>query len=133
VLDFQIVPRDYDKVLEIVLQEVPSFGESLEFAQLSDYEREIPGVVCAAFTKFLQHYQTEATNRALSTRETKILSDCYRLIERFSSSADPEVVNLVVVEIFENLNCERQLLQQIKSKLGPKSKELYERWIGKDY
>ena len=50
-------------------------------------------------------------------------------MERLATSYDPDVVNAVVVEIFENLDCEPDVLAAIKAHLGKVSRQLYDKWM----
>jgi hypothetical protein len=44
-------------------------------------------------------------------------------------SPDPEVQNLVVTEIFENLQGSDESLGKIREQLGPESRRLYQQWM----
>jgi hypothetical protein len=52
------------------------------------------------------------------------------VLEWLAASHDPDVVNAVVVEIFENLDGEPQVLEAIKAHLGKASGQLYNKWLG---
>jgi hypothetical protein len=51
-------------------------------------------------------------------------------LEWFATSHDPNVINAVVVEIFENLDSEPHVLEAIKVHLGKASGQLYDTWLG---
>jgi hypothetical protein len=54
----------------------------------------------------------------------------YHVLEWFATSHDLEVINVIVVEIFENLDCDPPVLEAIKTRLGPVSRQLYDKWLG---
>jgi hypothetical protein len=57
------------------------------------------------------------------------LDAAYTAIEAMAASNDPNVENAVVVEALMYLNCGERTKQRIVKRLGPKSRELYERWV----
>src|SRR5262245_53025378 len=58
------------------------------------------------------------------------LSAAYQVLEWLAASHDPDVINAVVVEIFENLDGEPQVLEAIKAHFGKASGQLYNKWLG---
>ena len=117
-------PNEYSAIPVLLTRQVPAFANSLEYALLSETERRLPGVVCAAFTKFLAHIQTKEPR---TPQDDKTLGASYGVIESLASSANTEVVNVLVTEVFENLDDEVSGL--VRTGLGPKARELYDRWI----
>ena len=116
--DFIIKERDYDKVPDLLTTEVPGFFESEEYRLLDSEDGKVPGLVAAAFTRYFEALQ-----------EAGALERCYAIIEKLASSSDPEVKNLVVTEIFENLRGSDESLEKIKEQLGPESRRLYQEWM----
>ena len=51
-------------------------------------------------------------------------------MEWCATGHDPDVINVVVVEIFENLDSEPSVLEAIKTRLGKASRQLYDKWLG---
>lgn len=117
--DFILKLREFDVV--------PNFSQSDEFKALDEEERKMPGLVCAAFAKRLVHLH-QALSRSGEAQPVE-LEQCYAAIERMASSPDPEVKNLVVVEILENIPDLQLLQSEIKPRLKPKSLDLYNRWV----
>jgi hypothetical protein len=119
----------YDRVRDILLEEVAGFAASVEYERLEeDNLSNVPGLVAAAFTRFLNRFQQEEIARGLSARDAKALEDAYRAIELLSSSNDESVLNLVQIEIFENIRGSPELFHIFESKLGRLSRERYEDW-----
>ena len=116
--DFIIKERDYDKVPDLLTTEVPGFSESEEYRLLDPEDRKVPGLITAAFTRYCEGLE-----------EAGALERCYAVIEKLASSSDPEVKNLVVTEIFENLRGSDESLRKIKEQLGPESRRLYQKWM----
>jgi hypothetical protein len=116
--DFVIRERDYDKVPHLLTTEVPGFLDSEEYRLLDSEDRKVPGLVTAAFTRYFE-----------GLREADALERCYAVIEKLAVSPDPEVQNLVVTEIFENLQGSDESLGKIREQLGPESRRLYQQWM----
>jgi len=116
--DFVIKERDYDKVPNLLITEVPGFLDSEEYRLLDSEDRKVPGLVTAAFTRYCEGLQ-----------EADALERCYAVIEKLATSSDPEVQNLVVTEIFENLQGSDESLVKVKEQLGPESRRLYQQWM----
>lgn len=127
--DFILKEREFDAVPSILLEAVPSFGQSDEFNELDEREREVPGLVCAAFAKRLLQFH-QALSRSNGGEGQRIeLERCYAAIERMATSPDPAVKNLVVVEVLGNIPDLDVLQNDVKPHLKPKSLDLYNRWV----
>lgn len=116
--DFIIKERDYYKVPDLLTTEVPGLLDSEGYRLLDSDHRKIPGLVTAAFTRYFEGLQ-----------EAGALERCYAVIEKLATSSDPEVQNLVITEIFENLQGSDESLRKIKEQLGPESRRLYQEWM----
>ena len=116
--DFVIKERDYDKVPQLLTTEVPGFLDSEAYRLLDSEDRQVPGLVAAAFTRYLE-----------GLHEAGALERCYAVIEKLATSPDPEIQNLVVTEIFENLQGSDESLGKLKEQLGPESRRLYQKYM----
>jgi hypothetical protein len=127
----KLVPKrgEYKCAVQLLVQAVPVFAKSQEYKSLGNCDLELPGVVFGAFARFLTRLQRSAIQGKSSGEELESLAASYQAIEQFSSSNDPDMVNAVVVEIFENLDCEPPILETIKAHLGKASQQLYKKWI----
>jgi hypothetical protein len=112
------------------VQKVPGFAESPEYKALSSADLQLPGVVCGAFAQFLSRLQHDTLTGSKSEEAAARLAAAYHVLEWLTTSQDPDVINAIVVEIFENLDCEPQVLEAIKTHLGKASRHLYDRWLG---
>jgi hypothetical protein len=127
--DFILIKSEYDQIPSLLKEIVPDFFESAEFKQLRVDDVKLPGIVCARFAAYLV-WLHETFNQKRTEKIRSNLAKCYLAIERLASSGDPLVQNVVVTEIFETLDCGLIVLEQIKSRLGPQARALYDEWIG---
>ena len=113
------IPRqgEYSRVPQLLARDIPGFPESQEYKSLGSHDLELPGVVCGAFARFLTRTQKRALEGSANEHGTESLAASYQVIERLSSSKDLNVINAVVVEIFENFDCEPPVLEAIKARL----------------
>ena len=124
------IPRSYAHLPQWLVQKVPGFAASPEYQALSIADLQLPGVVCGAFAQFLSRLQQDILTGARSDAAAASLSAAYHVLEWLATSHDPDVINAVVVEIFENLDGEPQVLEAIKTHLGKASGQLYDKWLG---
>lgn len=124
------MPRAYAHLPQWFVQKVPGFAESPEYQALGSADLQLPGVVCGAFAQFLSRLQKDALTGPRSDGDAARLSAAYHVLEWLATSYDPDVINAIVVEIFENLDCEPHVLKAIKTHLGKASRQLYDKWLG---
>jgi hypothetical protein len=108
-----VPPANY--VAEL-LRLAPTFAASTEFVSLDAHDRTCAGLVFSAFARFMEG----------SGGNQRAMQECRKAIEHFASSNDSEVHNLLATEVFEGF----RKPQTTKTQLLPKSRELYDRWIG---
>ena len=127
-VDFIHHPSSYHRIGEQLLQSVPGFEASAAF-QLVAADRELPSIVCGALAQYLL-----ATERQVISNPDKelVLAAIYQAIEDLSTSTEPVVQNVVVVDILESLFDGSDLREAIARKLQPATKALYEEWIASD-
>ena len=127
--DFTRVDREYDRLPALLVDNAPGFAESEEYARLDPNDLELPTVVCGAFNRYFCRLQNAAAMRPeLDPTVARALRDAYRAIDRLCASNDPEVVNTVVVEIFEHLDLGDATLATFEARRGKTARELYDRW-----
>jgi hypothetical protein len=126
--DFEIQRSQYEDVPDLLVEMVPGFEDSPEFALVAD-NRELPDVVLGALARFVVRVETTSATGSLD-EDAASRAGAYQAIETLAASADPHVVNGVVVGVFEVLDATPRVLATIEQSLLPKSRELYERWIG---
>jgi hypothetical protein len=120
-MNFVLTDSDRHHLPEILRQMVPSFFTSPEYLQLDETSRAILGLTVAAFTRYAQ--------RVFSENCSPELEASLALIERLSRSKDPEVVNYVYTDIFDNLRGRDEEIQSLVQHFGPKSRENYADWL----
>jgi hypothetical protein len=125
--DFVIADREYPRLPELLLEEAPGFGDSEEYRRLDPGDLALPSIVCGAFTRYVERLQSAAVDPAHS--RDALIDETFRAMERLASSPDPEVVNTLVVEVFEHLDLPDVALSKFRSRLGPSARALYDRWI----
>jgi hypothetical protein len=121
--------REYPRLPDILVEEAPSFADSEEARRLERGDWSLPSVVCGAFTRYIERLQLSPTDSG--QRRERHLEEAFRAIERLASSPDPEVINTLVVEVFEHLNLPDKVLDEFHSRLGPSARPLYDSWIGR--
>jgi hypothetical protein len=123
-------PREYSHLPQLLVQKVPEFAESPEYKALGSTDLQLPGVVCGAFAQFVSRLQKDAIEGIGNEEDAANLSASYQVLEWCATSRDPDVINVVMVEIFENLDGEPPVLEAIKTRLGKASRQLYDKWLG---
>lgn len=116
------------KIPVLLVSSVSGFADSPEYRGMRNYELDIPGVVCGAFARYFGRINAEqAANQSRSGIGVAIES-AHEAIERLALSQETAVRSLVTDEIFENLECEPEVLHQIKAHLKPNALALYRHW-----
>src|SRR6266436_9559365 len=124
------VSSEYNHLPQLLVQKVPDFAASPEYQALVSADLQLPGVVCGAFAQYLSRLQKDILARPRSHEDVASLSAAYHALEWFATSHDPDVINAVVAEIFENLDSEPHVLEAMKAHLGKASGQLYDTWCG---
>jgi hypothetical protein len=127
--DFVILDREYNHVIEMILAAVPEFPDSPEYTALDEELRHLPGLVVAALTRFLERLELQRAREAQDVATKKTLTEIYALVERFATSPDPEVVNVIETEMFWNLGDEAEPL--VLAHLLPKARDLHDAWAAR--
>ena len=120
------IRRDKDApwIPTTLVSRVTGFAEAPEYGNLRQYELDIPGVVCGAFAQYICRLFLEQ-REAVDARLQNALS----VLEEISLSPDPEAVELVVTEVLENMDLNKEQIAALKSISGQKTKELIDKWI----
>lgn len=121
--DFELTPRDYPHLGEVLLSTLPEFAVSPEYNRLTEHDRVLPTVVCGAFARYV--------SRLLLRRQgaEDLLEASFGMMERLARSPDPEVQNALVVEVFEHIDLPVGQREQFRRRLGPAAGSLYDRWV----
>jgi hypothetical protein len=130
-VDFKLLESDYSKIPEFLKQQIGDFETSPEYTRLNETERELPGVVAAAFTQFLVRLQTSALHGASDIFSTTLKS-AYNVLELLSGSSESRIRTLVRDEIFENILAEEDVWESVEAAFGPKTRALYDDWRRKN-
>ena len=133
-MTFTLVESQYDKVPAFLCATVVGFCDSIEYGQLDDELRRVPGLVCAALARYLVRGQeAEARDGELTGRDAEALESAYQAIKVLAASGDDEVRTLLKDELFEGLSCPPQILALIRSRLDEISRTLFDEvWRSED-
>jgi hypothetical protein len=123
-----ILYNEYSLVLEWLKDFVPLFFSSQEYSNLSDGDRDISGVVCSAFARYLVRLQVENTNNEIN----ESIFTCYRFIENLAKSKDSNVIELLWYEIFESFECDQNCLEKIVKNMSSNTKDQWIKWNEKN-
>jgi hypothetical protein len=129
--DFVLVDSDYERIPGLLRESVRGFKDSPEYELLAGSEREVPGLVCAAFTRFLTRFQEEELRTSLSSADARTLDDCYEAIGMLTALPGSRVRTLVEDEIFENVGGDDELWRSIRAHLGSTAIEVLLKWEAK--
>jgi len=128
--DFIWQKSKFQEISTLLVSTVSGFGESPEYQKLAEYERDISGVVVGAFAQYLcrlhERKQAGENNEDLDSA----ITSAHNAIEEMASSSESAILELVTDEIYENLECNTEVLEKIREHLNPASLALYERWKG---
>lgn len=118
-MNFVILDRDSKHLRDWFRQFVPDFFASSEHLDLNP---ESDGILVAAYTRYLL--------RVIQEENRSEIERGFDLLERMAVSKDPDVVNYVVTEVFENLSASGPALSKFESELREHTRRLYGDWFG---
>ena len=107
------------------------FRESPEYQQLADYELEISGVVVSAFARYLcrLHEQEQAGDTNVDLAGA--IASAHDAIEVLAASPESAVHDLLTDELYENLDCQGEVLERLRQQLRPAALAIYDSWHSK--
>ena len=125
-VDYILNESEYPNVPH-VLSSIDGFASSSEYELIEDSSADLPGVVAAAFTRYLVRLQEE--HCSLQTGESnKVLDDCYRVLESLAESDESAIRVMMLDEVFDTINCTDAVWRAIEENLGPSSTALLCQW-----
>jgi hypothetical protein len=122
--EFTHRPTEVSNLPLLLISLVPGFETSAEYQNLRPYEVDIPGVVCGAFAKYVTRLFIE-----MEEGQNVPLQSALVIIESLSGSSDPGVVDLVLTEILEDMDLNREQMNILRSLSGQRTKELIDRCL----
>lgn len=118
--------NDLERLPSLVAGRVLGFDQAAEYLGLETYERSIPGLVCAAFARYLVRlYSSRSTGPTAALERT--IGSAHEVLEELASSPETAVESLVTDEIYETLDDQPAVAKMIERDLRPRARELYER------
>ena len=123
--DFVIAPREYPRILELLVERAPDFASSPELVSVALEDRELPSVICGAFGGYLQRLYV------CGEGARPVAAAARAAVERLASSPDPHGVNALVVDVFEQLDLSDLLRDSLIEQFGPASRRLFDRWVSR--
>jgi hypothetical protein len=127
--DFILREAQFDKLPLMLTSSVPDFKKSREYRELGDYELDIPGVVSAAFAKYIMHLYEERLMHPSGDLDNKILL-AHQTLEQLAVSVESVVQAVLTDEIFETFERDSRILKLIECDLLPMTYAAYEKWRG---
>jgi hypothetical protein len=112
-----------------LVKSVSGFADSPEYERLDETSRSIAGLVTGQLGIMLVRLQSEALRRTPTAEADATLRDSYRAIDYLASSPSPEVQNLVVVEVLEQIDGPKEVRDAIVDQFGSATRQLYRRWV----
>jgi len=129
---FTLIESEYDKVPALLGATVVGFRDSIEYGQLDEELKTVPGLVCAAFARYLVRCQeAEERHGELTGRDAQSLRSAFQAIEVLSRSNDDDIRTLLKDELFECLDCSVETLERIRSKLDDRARALFDEVRGR--
>ena len=108
--------RSGERLLELVVQKHPPFSQCPEYhGVFDDGNDDLPGVVLAAFGRYLVRIAASGSDRS---------SEAFETLEWLATSGDAEITNAVVLEIRGETG---DTLAAFVEGLRPESRQLWER------
>lgn len=126
--DFAHVPREFERLPDVLLASIPGFRESPEFATVATGVN-LPSVVVGAAKNYLVRLEDENGRGKLEAAGRRSLDAAYAALEAMATSSDGDVENSVVVDALMYLDCGEETKRRIVKRLGPSSRALYDRWV----
>lgn len=120
-------PIAYEALPEYLPRAVPGFADSPEFDAIAS-NRGLPGVVTAAFGRYLERLQATAIRREGGAPEEAALDRAYAVVEEMAASDDEQVKNALRVEVFGHMRGNDVVVAVVETRLGPRARGLYRRW-----
>jgi hypothetical protein len=130
VVDFELVPSEYERLPAFLLTSIPGFRESPEFATVAA-NIDLPGVIVGAAKNYLVRLEDEEGRGKLDATGRSSLDAAYAAFEAMATSNDVNVENSVIVDALMYLNCPEATKRRIVKRLGPSTRALYNRWVAK--
>lgn len=124
--NFKMRPDNSGLILASLRRVVPEFFDTEEYLGLKKLGRdlaEIPGLICAAYARYICRILDGQTSHS------NLVERCFNLIEEWASHSDQEIHNLIVTEIFENVRLPKSGERQFSDRLGASSRRLFEVWM----
>lgn len=87
--------RDVD-IIDLIIKEFPEFKESSQFEELSQYNKEHAYPLAAAWAGFIVHDQMPKENIDSAVKALRFVDKIMN-----DPTSDPELINLLQIELFE--------------------------------
>jgi hypothetical protein len=112
-------PRD-EALIRRLLEAIPGFAHAPEYLALDASDRHLPYIVAARASEYWERLERDQRSQSLNT-----LADG---LERLASDCDPAIQDLVIA-ILNPLGNDSPLAGQMKLRLGPTARALFEKFL----
>ena len=128
--NFILVSPEYERLPDLLLDEVEGFAATAEYTALSGDQRRVPEAVCAALMRLLLRLRRAEQAGRLGGRERAMLSDINRAIDKLVSRPEVSVRNALGSAMFETLTAaeDRGVLQELMRRFGIRTRRILDRW-----
>ena len=124
-------PQSTSEVPEFLLGSAVGFSDSPEFLRLEPGLRHVPGLVMGQLTIWIRRLQAELLTRPEDPQVAQSLEQALLAVDAMSATTNPEIQNLVVVEVLEHLHGPPSLVDALVGRFGVATRALYARWVGR--
>jgi 3-hydroxyacyl-CoA dehydrogenase len=128
--DFIWQNSKFQEIPTLLVSTVSDFRESPEYQKLAEYERDISAVVVGAFAQYLSRLHERKQAGENNVNLDSAITSAHNAVEEMATSSESAILDLVTDEIYENLDCNTEVLEKIREHLKPASLALYDRWKG---
>lgn len=118
--DFVLLgPRD-EGLIRRLMEAIPGLADSPEYLALDEPDKRLPYIVAARASEYWERLERDDQSEVL-----KALSDG---LESLASDGDPAIQDLVVA-MLNALGSDSPSAEQVKLRLGPNAKMLFEKFV----
>ena len=124
--DFILKQNQSAQILEFLRSTVSGFKESPEYLKLREYEHDISAVVMSAFAEYVCRIHDQNCLDIRKRPPRAAITSAHEAVQVMASWSESSSRELLTDELFENLDCKKQVLDDIKQHLKPHALALYE-------
>jgi hypothetical protein len=125
-MSFVLVPSPYEDIPQWLTRSLPEFAASEEYASLRGIAEDLPGVVLAAFGRFL-------ARAALRSPSDEVLAKGVALTAELWGRNDPQTRISIEDEFFEALDLEPDAVPLVVDLMTPQLRRAHSEWAARPF